>query len=309
MASEVLRDLITDKNGIYADLTAGGAGHSLRIMKALSFRGKLIAMDRDPRAVETARRRLSPFGDRVTLIHGNYRDFARHCETLGIRQVTGALLDLGLSSLQLDDPSTGMSYRADGPLDLRFDPSVGIPAHEWLAAASEAEIANTIFAFGEEPRSRAIAKRIVAVRRTHPIHTSGQLLTEVESATGFSGPRLGRTAARVWQALRIVVNEELDAIPEGLSAVIDRLADGGRLVTLAYHSLEDRILKTHFREASRACNCPRSYPKCMCGANPKGRVLHRHVLRPSPEEVARNPRAKAARMRVFERVVGMEAAR
>jgi 16S rRNA (cytosine1402-N4)-methyltransferase len=278
-------------------------------MKTLSFTGRLIAMDRDPRAVEIARRRLSPYGEQATVIQGNYRDFARHCEALGVQQVTGALLDLGLSSLQLDDETTGMSYRANGPLDLRFDRSIGIPASEWLAAAAEVEIANTIFAYGEEPRSRAIAKRIVAARRTHPIQTSGQLLTEVESATGFSGPRLGRTAARVWQALRIVVNDELDAIPEGLRAVIDRLVNGGRLVTLAYHSLEDRIVKMHFREASRACNCPRAYPKCMCGADPKGRVLHRHVLRPSPEEVAGNPRAKAARMRVFERAVGMEAAR
>jgi 16S rRNA (cytosine1402-N4)-methyltransferase len=309
MPDEVARDLISDTNGFYADFTAGAGGHSIRIMKTLGIKGRLIAMDRDPRAVAATRKRLEAFGGRVTVIHGDYRDFARHCEELGIAEVNGVLIDLGLSSLQLDDASRGMSYRLDGPLDLRFDTSSGIPAYQWLASATEFEIADAIFQYGEEPRSRSIARRIIAARVKIPIHTSGQLLTEVESATGFSGPRLGRTAARVWQALRIVVNDELGAIPDGLSAAIDRLSDHGRLVTLAYHSLEDRIVKTHFREASRTCDCPTAYPHCICGANPKGRLLHRHVLRPSPEEVAQNSRAAAARMRVFERVIHHEGAR
>lgn len=309
MVAEVLRDLITDPDGLYIDATIGGGGHAEAIMKTLTDRGRLIGFDRDSEAVAHATRRLSVFGDRLLIRHADYRDLARHCEALGIAQVTGILMDLGLSSLQLNDPSRGMSFQSEGPLDLRFDTTSGMPAHEWLRITSESQIADAIYKYGEEPRSRAIARRIVVARNTAPISTSRQLLAVVESATGISGPRLGRIAARVWQALRIVVNDELGAVTEGVKAAIDCLDERGRLVVLTYHSLEDRIVKEQFREAARACTCPPAYPRCICGADPRGRVVHRRVLRPAAVEVERNPRARAAKMRVFERLTGMEGAR
>ncbi len=304
MASEVLRELITDPDGRYLDATIGYASHAERIMERLGNKGRLIGLDRDTDAVAIASARLQRFGSRVIVRHSDYRHLGEVCRDLGAEHITGALIDLGLSSLQLDDPARGFSYQLDGPLDLRFDTSHGEPASEWLNSASEQSIAKVFFEYGEEPHSRKLARLIVAARVEQAIETTGQLKQIIIKAVGARGPIWGRTAARVLQALRLQVNSELDAIPLGLESAIDLLEDGGRLVVITYHSLEDRLVKTFFREASRTCNCPPAYPHCICGANPKGRIVHRRVLRPTDEEVAANPRSRAAKMRVFEKHTG-----
>ncbi|GAB4325758.1 MAG: 16S rRNA (cytosine(1402)-N(4))-methyltransferase RsmH [Candidatus Zixiibacteriota bacterium] len=304
MPNEVLEYLITDRDGLYLDATINGAGHAELIMKNLSSTGRLIGLDRDATAVGRARERLSAFGaDRIAVIQSDYARIGEVCRELGESTVSGVLFDLGLSSVQLDDPARGFGYSASGPLDLRFNPDEGEPASAWLSRASEADIRDVLFRFGEEPKSKSIAKAIVRKRQSSAIATTADLWGVLSAVVGSRMPQLGRTAARVWQALRIQVNAELHSIPAGLEAAIDLLADGGRVVVIAYHSLEDRIVKDIFREAARVCTCPPVYPKCMCGANTRGRLVTRRVVRPSTEEIAANSRARSARMRVFEKGV------
>lgn len=272
------------------------------ILGKLTTHARYIGLDRDAEAIARSRARLEPFGARVTIIHADYRDLARILHDLGIAEIHGALLDLGLSSLQLDDPGRGFAYRLAGPLDLRFDTSTGPTAAEWLADADEALIAEVLHTYGEERHARKIARLITAQKsRGLPILTTGDLVALIRQAVGAHGPELGRSAARVFQALRIAVNDELAAIPHALADAVDHLADGGRLVVIAYHSLEDRIVKDFMREAARECSCPKMYPQCVCGADPKGILPSRRALRPSADEIKTNPRAKAAKLRLFER--------
>lgn len=300
MADEVLRELITDPDGIYFDATIGNAGHAELIMSRLSSQAKLVGSDADPEAAILAARRLVPFGDRAVVLHADYRELSAIFENLGIAKINGALFDLGLSSLQLDNPRRGFAYRLDGPLDLRFDPTRGERTSDWVNYATEDALADVLKKFGEEPGARRIARRIVKTRATTPILTSAQLRDLIISVVGPNGRIWGRTAARVFQALRVHSNSELDAIALGLNSALDLLVDGSHLVVIAYHSLEDRIVKTVLREAARNCDCPKIYGNCRCGANPRGRIVHKHVLRPTESECAANPRAQAARMRVFE---------
>ena len=304
MADEVVRELVTDPSGIYCDATVGGGGHAELILEHLDKAGRLIAIDRDPQAVAQAGRRLARFGDRIVLRHADYRDIAGVLSTVGADNVSGGFLDLGLSSLQLDDPVRGFAYRLDGPLDLRFDASRGQTAAEWLMAADEKQIAAAFRDYGEERHAARLARRIVEARdrRHEPVTTTRQLVDLIAGVTGSHGPRFGRTAARVFQALRIVVNDELAAIPIALDATLARLRPGGRLVVIAYHSLEDRAVKTFFHEASRPCSCPPGVPQCVCRARTRGRLVHKRALRPTAQEIARNPRSKAARLRVLERI-------
>ncbi len=301
MASEVLREIVTNPDGIYVEATLGYGAHAERIMERLSDKGRLIGFDRDPEAIAIAKARLARFGSRVTVRNSDYRRLSEVCRELGVQHITGALIDLGLSSLQLDDPARGFSYQLDGPLDERFDTSQGAPASEWLNLAAQESIAKVLAEYGEEPHARRLARMIVAARARQPIETTGQLKQIIISAVGQRGAVWGRTAARVLQALRIHVNAELDAIPIGLESAIDLLEEDGRLVVITYHSLEDRLVKLFFRENSRTCSCPPVFPHCVCGAQPKGRVVHRRVLRPTDEEIAANPRSRAAKMRVFEK--------
>lgn len=304
MPNEVLEYLITDRSGLYLDATINGAGHAELIMRNLTDTGRLIGLDRDAAAVGRARRRLSVFGtDRVTVIQSDYARLGAVCRSLGESAVTGILFDLGLSSVQLDDPARGFGYSTAGSLDLRFNPEEGEPASAWLCRASEAEIRDVLFRFGEEPKAKVIAKAIVQRRSASAIATTADLWSLLSAVVGSRMPQLGRTAARVWQALRIQVNAELNSIPAGLDAAIDMLADQGRVVVIAYHSLEDRIVKDTFREAARVCTCPPIYPECVCGANTRGRLVTRRVVRPSSEEIAVNSRARSARLRVFEKGV------
>jgi len=301
MPDVVAHELITDPNGIYLDATIGAGGHAEVILSHLHKEGHLIGLDRDPEAVRRCTVNLRAYADRLTLIHADYRSLAAVLRDAGVAQITGALFDLGLSSPQLDDPERGFSYRFDSPLDLRFDRTTGQSAAAWLASASEREIARVLREYGEERHAARLARLIVEERHFTPVTTTRTLVGLVERAAGQSGPSFGRSAARVFQALRIVVNDELAAIPVGIRAAMDRLAPGGRIVVLAYHSLEDRLVKTLFREASRPCRCSPAQGQCICGADPQGRVVHRHVIRPTDDETRRNRRAAAARLRVFER--------
>lgn len=273
------------------------------ILERLERRGRVIGFDRDPQALARAGDRLKRFGDRLLLVHSNYRHLAAVLKREGVKEISGALFDFGLSSLQLDDDRRGFAYRFDGPLDLRFDQTSGRTAAEWLADASEAEITGALREYGGERHSSRIARAIMATRERTPIIRTGQLTQLIRSQTRGGGAAFGRTAARVFQALRIVVNEELSAISVGLDAALAGMADGGRLVTICYHSGEDIIAKTLLREAARECRC--APVPCTCEAHPRGRLVQRRVMRATDEEVTRNPRAREARLRVFERIHGM----
>lgn len=307
MVDEVVRELITDPAGIYLDATVGGGGHAEVISDRLSGAGCLIGFDRDPGALALAQTRLSRFGDRVRFVHADYRNLASILHDLGITAIKGALFDLGLSSLQLDDPGRGFSYRWDSPLDLRFDTTSGPTAADWLRETDEEEIARVLRDFGGERHARRLARAIVRERRgpNGAIETTGQLVRVIDRVIGEDRHSRGRSAARVFQALRIVVNDELAAIPVAIPAALDLLSDGGRLVVLAYHSGEDGLVKSILREAARTCHCARRVGPCVCGANPRGWLVYRKPLRPTAHEESDNPRAKAARLRVFERAQGL----
>lgn len=300
LADQVASELITNRSGIYLDGTVGAGGHAEVILGKLSNDARYIGLDRDLSAVERSRLRLAPFGDRVTVMHADYRTLARVLENLGIAQVDGFLLDLGLSSIQLSEQARGFSYKLDGPLDLRFDTSTGVSASQWLNSADESEIATALKEYGEERHARRMARLIVAARPAG-INTTADLAAITRKVAGPRGVEFGRSAARVFQALRIIVNDELAAIPPALNDAVDHLTEGGRMVVISYHSLEDRIVKIFMREASRECSCPTSYPHCMCGADPRGVLVQRRAIVPSANEINSNPRAKSAKMRVFER--------
>lgn len=299
LAGQVVTNLITDSHGIYLDGTIGAGGHAELMLGKLSKDARYIGLDRDHNAVIRTRARFS--GDsRVTIIHADYRDLASILKAEGAARIHGFLLDLGLSSIQLDDQSRGFAYRLDGPLDLRFDTTTGISAADWLNSSDEEQITTALREYGEERHARRMARLIVAARPSG-IKTTTDLAAIIRKVSGPHGLAFGRSAARVFQALRIVVNDELAAIPQAMNDAVDHLADGGRMVIISYHSLEDRIVKNFMREAARECNCPTSYPRCMCGANPRGVLVQRRAFTPAEDEINSNPRAKAAKMRVFER--------
>lgn len=270
------------------------------ILARLTTEGRYIGLDRDSEAVERTRLRLAPYGSRAAVVHADYRNLATVLHDLGVSEINGFFLDLGLSSIQLDDPARGFAYRFNGPLDLRFDRTTGISAAEWINSASEDDIARALKEYGEERHAKRIARRIVATR-PGGIATTSDLTDIIRKVAGPGGLEFGRSAARVFQALRIVVNDELAAIPKAMDDAVSLLAEGGRMVIISYHSLEDRIVKTFMREAARECSCPSMYSQCMCGANPRGVLVSRRALVPNEAEIKSNPRAKSAKVRVFER--------
>jgi 16S rRNA (cytosine1402-N4)-methyltransferase len=289
---------------LHVDCTVGGGGHTERILEAASPDGRVLGLDADPAAIARVGERLARFGDRLVLRQANFRDLGDVAPAAGFALVDGILLDLGLSSFQLGDAGRGFGFRAGGPLDMRFDPTRGEPAAALLARLDEDALADLFRRYGEEPHARTIARAIVAARRQAPVRTAEELAGIVEQAVPRRpGPR-GRIhpATRVFQALRIGVNDELAALGDVLGAALALLRPGGRLVVLSYHSLEDRIVKRFVAAERRGCTCPPVFPVCVCGRVPRLRAVGRQPVMPSETEVAANPRARSARLRAAERL-------
>ncbi len=295
---EAVDGLRVRPGGTYVDGTLGAAGHAERVLQLSTPDGRLLGLDADPEALELARTRLAPFGDRAVLHHSNYRHMLQVCKDLGFLGADGVLLDLGLSSMQLDLWDRGFSFRRDDPLDMRFDPTRGATAAELIEQLPEQDLARAIWEFGEEPASRRIAR---ALKAAPEVKTSGQL---AEIVSGSVGRPRGRThpATRTFQALRMLVNDELEALREGLSAAVEVLGVGGRLVVISFHSLEDRIVKGFMRDRSVQCICPPRVPVCTCDHVPTLRLLTRKAGKPEQDETRANPRSRSARLRVAEKL-------
>ena len=304
LLDETLAALAVRADGSYIDANLGGGGHAEQILDASAPAGRLLGIDADPAAIERTRARLARFGTRLQTHQGSNAEIALAAGAAGIPAADGILFDLGLSSDQLSDSARGFGIRAGGPLDLRFDTSRGEPASALLARLDARELTRIFKAYGEEPHASWIAKAIVARRNVEPIDTSERLAALVESAVPVRyGPPLRiHPATRVFQALRIAVNDELGALATALDGAISILADGGRIVVLTYHSLEDRIVKQAFAAAARGCICPPRAPACGCGRTPTLRLINRKPLIATDEEIAANPRSRSAKLRAAERI-------
>ena len=303
LAEEVLEGLAIRPEGIYVDGTAGGGGHSSLIAQRLAGDGRLIAIDRDQEAIAAAGARLAPFGDRVELVKANYGEMRRVLAERGISKVNGILLDLGVSSYQLDAPERGFSYQADAPLDMRMDQEESRTAYDIVNGYEEDELARILRDYGEEKCAGRIARRIVTTRRKSPIRSTGELVEVIRSAMPVKMQRSGgHPAKRTFQAIRIELNGELSVLEESLDGMIDLLAPEGRLCVITFHSLEDRIVKNIFRRAENPCTCPKNFPVCVCGKKSRGRVVSRKAILPTEEEMAANSRSKSAKLRIFEAV-------
>jgi 16S rRNA (cytosine1402-N4)-methyltransferase len=301
MAGEVIETLAPRPGSLQIDATLGGAGHAERALEASSPDGRLLGLDADPAAIARSARRLARFGDRVVLRQVNFERLAEVAPAAGFGQVDGLLLDLGLSSFQLVDVERGFGFRAGGRLDMRFDTSRGQPAADLLATLEQTELTELFGRYGEEPFSGRIARTIVETRRHTPVETAEQLAALVERAVPAPKARRTHPATRVFQALRIAVNDELAALEAGLAASLVLLRPGGRLVVLSYHSLEDRIVKRFIAAGQRGCVCPPEVPICVCGRSPQLRSLGKSRT-PSADELAANPRSRSARLRGAERL-------
>ena len=299
MPEEVVAALAVRPGGRYVDCTVDGGGHAEAILDAASPGGALVGIDADPEALALARHRLSRFGDAVALVEGNFRDVDAICRERGFTPVNGVLFDLGLSSHQLASATRGFSFRVEAPLDMRFGPGPGRAASYWVNEASESELADLIWRFGEDPRSRRIARAIV---RSRPLATTTQLAKAVEQAVGRRPGSQSHPATKTFQALRIAVNQELTNLAEALPRAHGLLGFGSRLVVISYHSLEDRIVKQYFARESRDCVCPPAQPVCTCGHTATLRPVTRGALTPSEAEVAVNPRSRSAKLRAAERL-------
>ena len=298
MVDEVLAALQVKADGKYIDCTAGEGGHSLAILQAATPAPRVLSIDMDGEALETAAERMRGYGGNSTVRQANYGDVAQVAAETGFTNADGLLLDLGLSSLQLDKGERGFSFRHDAPLDMRFDNSQGITADTIVNQYDEQELANIIYRYGEERRSRRIARTIV---RNRPVRTTTQLAGIVLSAVGRQRGRIN-PATRTFQAIRIAVNDELGNVQRGLDAAVDTLGMAGRLVVITYHSIEDRIVKNAIRHMASDCICPPSLPQCACDKEPTVRIINRRVIKPSDEEVRANPRSRSARIRIAERL-------
>lgn len=301
LLEECLEGLAIDPAGIYLDGTAGGAGHSCQIALRLDGAqgGRLISLDQDPDAVATARARLA--GLPATVVQINFRYAGQALDELGIPQINGALLDLGVSSHQLDDAARGFSYRADAPLDMRMSQQ-GETAADLVNTASREELSRILRDYGEEPYAWQIAGRIVDLRETAPFETTLQLAEAVASAMPPAQRRKNKNPARrTFQALRIAVNHELDALDEGLDTIFEHLAPGGRLCVITFHSLEDRLVKNKFRRWATACTCPPEFPVCVCGGKAKAKLVNHKPIEAGGQELEENRRSRSARLRVLEK--------
>ena len=304
LLAEAVAALGPGPGGRYVDGTFGGGGHTRAILAASAPDGRVLAIDADPEAIARARALAAEpaVGDRLLPVQGNFADLGDIVREAEFGPVDGILLDLGLSSYQLDTPERGFAFRHDAPLDMRFDPGRGQPAADLVNALPEAALADLLWRYGEERQSRRIARAVAAEREREPIATTGRLAAIVEQAVGGRRGAAIHPATRTFQALRIATNDELGALLQGLGAAVEALAPGGKLVVIAFHSLEDRILKRFLDHECATCLCPPEAPLCVCGHQPRLSRVRRGVVKPAPEELAANPRSRSAVMRVATRL-------
>ena len=303
LLEETIENLDIKADGIYVDGTLGGGGHSYEICKRLGDGGRLIGIDQDAAAIEAGTKRLEPFSDKVTVVRSNYCDMHQVLDGLGIPAVDGIVLDLGVSSYQLDTADRGFSYREDAPLDMRMDQRQTLTARDIVNEYSEMKLYQIIRDYGEDKFAKNIAKPIVAARQQKPIETTLELAEIIKRAIPMKVRAVGgHPAKRTFQAIRIELNHELEVLQNSIDDMISLLNDGGRLCIITFHSLEDRIVKSIFRKNENPCECPPSFPVCVCGKVSQGKVVTRKPILPSAEELEVNSRSKSAKLRVFMKV-------
>ncbi|MGN0333373.1 MAG: 16S rRNA (cytosine(1402)-N(4))-methyltransferase RsmH [Lachnospiraceae bacterium] len=299
---ETIDGLDIKPDGIYVDGTLGGGGHAYEICKHLGDKGSIVGIDQDEAAIEAAGARLKDFGEKVTIVRSNYCDMKSLLRNIGIDKVDGIVLDLGVSSYQLDTAERGFSYREDAPLDMRMDTRQKMTARDIVNDYSEMELYRVIRDYGEDKFAKNIAKHIVNARGKSPIETTGQLTEIIRQSIPMKyQKKSGHPAKRTFQAIRIELNRELDVLRDSLDDMIDILNPGGRLCIITFHSLEDRIVKSAFRKNENPCTCPKDFPVCVCGNVSKGNIITRKPILPSAEELEYNSRSKSAKLRIFER--------
>lgn len=303
LLNETIENLNIKPDGIYVDGTLGGAGHASEVAKRLSEKGRLIGIDQDADAIRAASERLREYGDRVTIIRSNYANMKEELHAIGITRVDGILLDLGVSSFQLDTPERGFTYRDENaPLDMRMDDRQTITAKDIVNDYSEMDLYRIIRDYGEDKFAKNIAKHIVSERQKKPIETAGELSEIIRESIPMKVQKTGgHPAKRTFQAIRIELNRELEVLQDNLDEMIDLLNPGGRICIITFHSLEDRIVKTNFKRNENPCTCPSDFPVCVCGNVSKGRVITRKPILPGEQELEQNSRSKSAKLRVFER--------
>ena len=304
LLNETIENLNIKPDGIYVDGTLGGGGHAYQVASRLSEKGRLIGIDQDADAIAAAGERLKEFGDKITIIRSNYANMQEELHRIGVEKVDGIVLDLGVSSFQLDTPERGFTYRDENaPLDMRMDDRQSLTAKDIVNGYSEMELYRIIRDYGEDKFAKNIAKHIVQERAKKPIETTGEL-TEIIRASIPMKVQVtgGHPAKRTFQAIRIELNKELEVLQNNLDDMIDLLNPGGRICIITFHSLEDRIVKTNFKRNENPCTCPSDFPVCVCGKKSKGKVVTRKPILPSEEELEVNSRSKSAKLRVFERV-------
>ena len=302
LLDETIEGLKINPTGLYVDGTLGGGGHSLEIVKRLKEGGRLIGIDQDGVAIEAAGAKLSPFGDKVSIVRGNYRNTKEILAVMGITDIDGMVLDLGVSSYQLDTKERGFSYRFDTSLDMRMDTRQSLTARDIVNGYDEGELYRIIRDYGEDKFAKNIVKHIVLARQAKPIETTQELNEIIKAAIPAKfRAQGGHPSKRTFQAVRIECNRELEVLKESLEELIDLLKPQGRLCIITFHSLEDRIVKTAFRQAANPCICPPGFPVCVCGKVSKGKVITGKPILPAENEMEENPRSKSAKLRIFEK--------
>lgn len=307
LLEETINSLNIKPDGIYVDGTLGGAGHAAKVIERLSGNGRFIGIDQDEDALCAAKDKLSRYNDkvRIDIVKSNYKDMINVLKSLNIEKVDGILLDIGVSSYQIDTVERGFTYKDDGPLDMRMDKSSSFSAKNVVNEYSEMDLFRIIRDYGEDKFAKNIAKHIVQKRAEKPFETTGELIEAIKAAIPAKiRANGGHPAKKTFQAIRIEVNKELEVLENSIDEMIDALADGGRLSIITFHSLEDRIVKNKFRENENPCICPPNFPVCVCGRKSKGIVITRKPIVPSDEEISENKRSKSSKLRVFERRIG-----
>ena len=304
LLNETIENLNIKPDGIYVDGTLGGGGHAYQVASRLSEKGRLIGIDQDADAIAAAGERLKEFGDKITIIRSNYANMKEELHRIGVEKVDGIVLDLGVSSFQLDTPERGFTYRDENaPLDMRMDDRQSLTAKDIVNGYSEMDLYRIIRDYGEDKFAKNIAKHIVQERAKKPIETTGELTEIIRASIQMKVQVTGGHPAKItFQAIRIELNKELEVLQNNLDDMIDLLNPGGRICIITFHSLEDRIVKTNFKRNENPCTCPSDFPVCVCGKKSKGKVVTRKPILPSEEELEVNSRSKSAKLRVFERV-------